>query len=480
MNQLWTTLTFDQTPLSEWYRRSFLCRTIGTLAPWQSGSWLLQWSDGIGAILVSLVLALAPFVSTGLTGLLLFACAAFWVLLTLTTPVGAGVTPMQLLVTVYWSIATIATVFSPVRSAAFTGLLKLSLYLIFFALVVRVLRSIPWRNFILSAYLLTAMVVSAYGIRQAFLGATSLATWVDPTSPLVGTTRVYSYLGNPNLLAGYLIPAVCLSLAAIFAWQGWGCKALAVGMSVLNLSCLVLTYSRGGWIGCFFALLVLSLLLIYWMSQHWGSFWQTWAIPIVLGTLAIVLILAFLTVEPLQVRVMSIFAGREDSSNNFRMNVWAAVLEMIHDRPWLGIGPGNNAFNHVYPLYQRPRFTALSAYSVVLEIVVETGAIGFTCFLWLLLTTATQGLRYITQARSTLHLHFQSTDPKQVYWLMAGLATIAGMLGHGLVDTVWYRPQVSTLWWLMLGLIASYGSSYGSTSLPGVPSSNMPPNRLDS
>ena len=30
------------------------------------------------------------------------------------------------------------------------------------------------------------------------------------------------------------------------------------------------------------------------------------------------------------------------------------------------------------------------------------------------------------------------------------------MLGHGLVDTVWYRPQVNTLWWLMIALIASY------------------------
>ena len=56
MNHIWTTLTFYQMPLAEWYRRSFLCRTIATLEPWQAGSWVLQWSDGLGAILVSLVL----------------------------------------------------------------------------------------------------------------------------------------------------------------------------------------------------------------------------------------------------------------------------------------------------------------------------------------------------------------------------------------------------------------------------------------
>jgi putative inorganic carbon (HCO3(-)) transporter len=32
---------------------------------------------------------------------------------------------------------------------------------------------------------------------------------------------------------------------------------------------------------------------------------------------------------------------------------------------------------------------------------------------------------------------------------------MAGILAHGFFDTVWYRPQVSTLWWLVLGLIAS-------------------------
>ena len=38
---------------------------------------------------------------------------------------------------------------------------------------------------------------------------------------------------------------------------------------------------------------------------------------------------------------------------------------MIKDRPILGIGPGNDAFNMVYPLYQRPNLiTPSGAYSV--------------------------------------------------------------------------------------------------------------------
>jgi len=53
----------------------------------------------------------------------------------------------------------------------------------------------------------------------------------------------------------------------------------------------------------------------------------------------VVIIATVLFVEPVRDRVFSIFAGRADSSNNFRINVWAAVVEMIRDRPILGIGP---------------------------------------------------------------------------------------------------------------------------------------------
>jgi len=448
MENVWQSLTFSQVVLSDWARRSFLYRVVGGLEPWRSGSWLLQWSDPLGLVFISLVFAFTPFIPNSLIGIFLLAIAAFWVMLGLTDAPGQGLTPIHLLVTLYWGIATIATQFSPVRSAAIEGWTKLTLYLIFFGLMARVLRSDRLRQILIAVYLLTALIVSAYGIRQWFLGATALATWVDPTSPLADTTRVYSYLDNPNLLGGYLLPAVFLSGVAIFAWEGWGCKALAVFMTVMHLQCVALTLSRGAWIGLVLGGLVLTLLLVHWWSRRWPAFWQTWAIPIALGALVGLGLVMILTVEPLRLRVASIFAGRADSSNNFRLNVWAAVVEMIRDHPVLGIGPGNDAFNKIYPLYQRPRYTALSAYSVLLELAVETGFVGLTAFLWMVTTAWTQGWTAIQRLR-------QAND-RQGYWLLAAIATSVGMLGHGLVDTVWYRPQISTLWWLSIALIASY------------------------
>jgi putative inorganic carbon (HCO3(-)) transporter len=408
---------------------------------------------------VALVFALAPFVPNALVGVLLFAGAAFWVLLTLsdetvypqrgqTQGLSLRVTPIHLLLLLYWGIATVATALSPVKKAAATGLVKLTLYLLFFALMARVLRSPRIRSWLITLLLLVSQIVSVYGLRQWFFGAKALATWVDPTSTSAKLTRVYSYLGNPNLLAGYLIPAVVLSLAAFFAWQRLLPKALAAIMFVVNSACLVLTFSRGGWIGFVVCLFVFSVLLVYWYSVQLPAKWRRWAMPVVLGGSAGVFLLAVLFVEPVRDRVASIFVGREDSSNNFRINVWSSVVDMIRDRPILGIGPGNNAFNKIYPLYMRPRFSALSAYSIFLEVAVETGLIGFSCFLWLLVVTFNQGIQQLHRLRTLAN--------RDGFFLIAAIAAMSGMLAHGFVDTVWYRPEVSTLWWLMVAIIASF------------------------
>lgn len=463
-NALWQNLTLSRLSLQQWRTASYFHRLLSPLRQWRKSSFMLRWGDVIGAVMVALVFAIAPFVSDSKDslGVLLVACAGFWLLLTLSDEVeGDGPvakaraaaslsTPIHLLVLLYWSVSAVAAGLSPVKRAALTGLSKLTLYMILFALMARVLRSPRIRACVITVYLLAALAVSVYGLQQWFSGTDALATWVDPDSPLVKTTRVYSYLGNPNLLAGYLVPAVVLSVMAVFSWQGWIRKALAVTMVGVNGACLILTFSRGGWIGLVLASFVLLMLMMHWWSVALPRFWRKWGVPIVMGGATAVLVLAVVAIPTLRDRASSIFAGRGDSSNNFRINVWMAVIDMIKARPLLGIGPGNVAFNQIYPLYQRPRYSALSAYSILLEVLVETGIIGLTCFLWLLLVTFNVGWTQLQKLRKL--------RSREGFWLIGAIATLVGMLGHGLVDTVWYRPQVNTLWWLMIAIIASYYS----------------------
>lgn len=453
LSAIWQQMTLSRVRFYLWREASLLHGLLAPLRQWRQGSWLLRWGDWIGFGLGMIIFVLSPFVSTTLIGILLLACAAFWMLLTVSDEAGAGFTPIHAVVLVYGGVMAAATALSPVKAAALQGLIKLGLNILLFFLMARVLRRPQTRNWAVTVLLLTSIPVAVFGLRQYFFGAEALATWTDQTSTLADTTRVYSFLGNPNLLAGYLIPMVTFSGAAIFAWPRWTPKLLAVLLLLVNGLCLVLTLSRGGWIGLLAAGFSALTLLVYFLSVRFSPFWRRWALPVLLGGALLLVGLAVVAVEPLRLRAMSIFAGREDSSNNFRMNVWAGVLDMIKARPVLGIGPGNDAFNSIYPYYQRPRYTALSAYSVYLEIAVEAGLVGLLTFFWLMGVVWTQGWRQLQRLREL--------QSPQGYWLMAAIATQVGMLAHGLVDTVWYRPQISTLWWLMMAIVASYYSFGG-------------------
>lgn len=378
-------------------------------------------------------------------------CGAFWALLTLADQPGTGLTPIHILVFIYWCISAIAVGFSPVKMAAASGLAKLTANLCLFLLAARLFQNKAWLNRLVTIILLVGLLVGSYGLRQQVDGVEQLATWNDPTSTLAGATRVYSFLGNPNLLAAYLLPMTGLSLSALMVWRRWWPKLLGTTMVIVNLLCLFFTQSRGGWLAVLALGGTFLILCYFWWFPQLPKFWQRWSLPLAiaigLGGTAVALI----AVEPIRLRAMSIFAGREDSSNNFRINVWEGVKAMILARPIIGIGPGNEAFNQIYPYYMRPRFTALSAYSIYLEILVETGIVGFTCMLWILLVTVGKALQLINRCRQTL-------APEGI-WIMGTLAAIVGLLVHGLVDTVWYRPPVSSLWWLLVAIIAGQWAS---------------------
>ena len=329
-------------------------------------------------------------------------------------------------------------------AAAAKGLFKLLSYLGVYALMRRLLDEAPrWWDRLLAGLLLGELITAVIGLRQLYGNTTELARWADPNSVADGTQRIYSSLENPNLLAGYLIPILPLALVALLRWKSPWLRLFALTSFVLGAVAMLFTYSRGGWIGMVLALAVLGLLLLLRFSRLLAAPLKRWLPPLVIAFVVLALVVAAVKVEPLRVRLMSMAAGREDSSNNFRINVWLAAIEMIQDRPWLGIGPGNTIFNLIYPLYQQPRFTALSAYSVPLELAVETGIPGLLAVFGLLITSLKIGF-------SQIHRDLFLSLP-----CLGAIAALVGLAGHGFVDTIFFRPEVQISGWFVLATLGA-------------------------
>ena len=417
--------------------------------------WLLRWQgllpgsaaqqkrlgDLAGIVLILLMAGLPVLTRAGL-GLIVLACGALWLLWSLTrTPARIGAISGWLLL--FLAVAVLASGVSPVPSAAAKGLLKLVSYLGVYALMCQLLSVRPeWWDRLVAALLGGSLLSSMLALRQLYAPTEELARWADPNSVAEGTIRIYGPLGNPNLLAGYLLPLIPFAAIALVRWRGVGAQLFASTTLVLAATATLFTYSRGGWLGMVAAGAVLLLLLLLRWTRHWPPLWRRLLPLAVLLVGAAGLVVAATQIDPIRTRITSLLAGRGDSSNNFRINVWLAAIDMIQDRPWLGIGPGNAAFNSVYPLYQQPKFNALSAYSVPLEILVETGIPGLLACLGLGVASIRNGLRALT------------ADSELALPCLGCLAAIAGLLTQGAADTIFFRPEVQISGWFCLATLS--------------------------
>jgi putative inorganic carbon (hco3(-)) transporter len=412
---------------------------------------ILQRLAFIIVLLLFVAIGAPQFAANDKEGLALIALAGFGLWLLGYIMGGTEVRPSNSLDIPIWLFLganIVATAASHYPIESLRGLAKVAVYIASYFLFSAVLRRSSSRRIQIAIVLVaTAFGLALFGLYQYKIGVAPLATWEDPTVEIKGT-RIFSTLQNPNLLAGYLIPIAPIAAAlTVIAWmRKQRLLALLAGAATATISAAsLLTGSRGGYIAIFVCIAAVAYVAF---AKIWSAKPNSRRSLVIYTAVAAILLPAGLAlglhfVPAFDQRVSSIFAGWEHSSNAFRFHVYEASLHMFKDNWWFGIGPGNQAFIMAYGLYMRSGFDALGAYSVPLEVAVECGVMGLLIF---------AAIFTITCARA--HLAFWSgTDPSD-RWLAVGAAVgLIGMMSQGFGDTVFYRPQVQFIFWLLIAIV---------------------------
>ncbi|MBM3266243.1 MAG: O-antigen ligase family protein [Candidatus Sericytochromatia bacterium] len=408
------------------------------IQPYLATSLAARLAPGLSLATLFLLLFLSPLVGTGLNALLVLAAAGCAALLAVTHPATEdAASPLDLPFLILAGILVVAAAASLYPVASAKGLAKLAIYgLAYLVFRDAVRRGGTWAWVPLAGLLGAALLESVYGLYQFRIKVAPLATWEDAESEL-HLTRVYGTLRNPNLLGGYLVAAIPLGLAGALAWRGLA-RWIAAGVLVLGPLVLYLTYSRGAYVALGAELGVLAL---FGLAAGWRRK-RTWLLAgLFLCVAAVGLWYAWEHVPAFQARLASIVTPRGDSSNSFRMNVWRATIEMIRDSWYLGVGIGNDAFRHGYALYMISGFEALGAYNIFLEWAAEAGVFACLAFVWLVLAAAARGVEGFALGVARP-------------WAAGAVAALAGLMVHGLVDTVFFRPAVQLPFWLIMAFLA--------------------------
>lgn len=259
--------------------------------------------------------------------------------------------------------------------------------------------------------------------------------------------RAHGIMMYPTLLSGLLLLALPLACGLVEGAAGKWERFLSILALPPLFVCLVLTFTRSGWLA------VVPILLIFGMlSRHWKT--------VGLAFLSFCICLTILvSVRPaigqqLATRLQSI-TSVQDVSNAQRLSIWRSYLAVVRDYFW--IGTGINSGGVIFPHYRRPDFPGAlvnpHAHDWYLQVMNESGvplaALFFTIF--------ALPLRKAWQEPAAA----ATAEQDGVRIIRAALtAAVVGFLLLNFLDYLAHEVRLNLIVWLCLALLNSPG--YGS------------------
>jgi putative inorganic carbon (HCO3(-)) transporter len=319
-----------------------------------------------------------------------------------------------------------------------------------------------WTSALVVVLLCTGGLVALYGIYQFLFR-------VGPDAFVLFDRfmRAHGTFEQPNPYGGYLgltLPlAVGVVVAGILPVAGrikvvWILLAACTGG--LMLLALVMSWSRGAWLGFGAAAAAMAIAVV-------ARSGRAAAFAAVLAVLAayVLLVLGVVRVPPAIVQRFTDFVpyvgvrdvrGAEITDGNFavleRVAHWQAAWQMWSDRPWFGVGAGN--YEPVYSHYALPLWPlALGhAHNYYLNIAAEAGVVGLATYVLLWGVAVVGAWRASRRAES---------------WEWGVTLGVLGVLVHLGVHSLFDNLYVHAMYLqvaILLGVITPYAKSQGQFS----------------
>ncbi|HHT85423.1 MAG: O-antigen ligase family protein [Bacillota bacterium] len=286
---------------------------------------------------------------------------------------------------------------------------------------------------------LTGVTLSSMiGIYQYLSGwQATRSSWLDEKFQ-DEITRVIGTFDNPTFFAEMIGLALPVTLALLIRNKSFLDKGILLVYAAIQGAALVLTWSRGAWLGFIASFALLAVLFDKRLM--------------LVGLIAAML--AVIVAPPVLVeRLLSSFS-LEDSSNSYRVFIWRGSLALLREHIFRGVGLGADSFAQVYPEYMIIQTPAPHAHSTYLQMLIELGLCGFLALIWLLLVCGWQSLRVLFTQKG---VGFERWA--RVGVLSGVVAAVGGHMLQGLVEHTWYNPQITVVFWAWTGV--AVGISYG-------------------
>ena len=231
--------------------------------------------------------------------------------------------------------------------------------------------------------------------------------------------RLQAFYNSPNYLAMFLSPVLILSFYLYFIIKNKILKILLIIDYLLLITVIYLTYSYGAWLGLIGAAIFILIFLKFKLRYLF---------------LFLLIIILFFSFQASSYKFQG-FLDFSYPSLKSRLVIWQSSWEIIKDHSFIGIGPG--MFQKYYldeqinfELY--PEWAVPQPHNIFLAFWLQTGLIGLIGFFWLII------------------IFFRNYKPKILSSIL--LCVMIYILIHGLIDTTYWKNDLSVIFWLIIAL----------------------------
>lgn len=258
------------------------------------------------------------------------------------------------------------------------GVFHLLHFLIFYFIIITVMRTRQdWRNLFLAS-VVAAVLVSLYGIGQR----------LEIVSSPWGKDRIISTIGNAAYVGAYAIFNICFVFILFFHEKDWGKRILYLAASFFILIALVFSGTRGAYLG--FGAGLLTLFFLYVVFSRNIKVRKFCLISLI--TLVVLIVLLFLFADSSIISKNSFLSrithiSLSDATMNTRFISWKTAWLDFENHPILGTGHGNFAvtfdkyFDPIFYNYTRSETYFDRAHNNFIDIVSTAGLFGILTYL---------------------------------------------------------------------------------------------------
>jgi O-antigen ligase len=289
------------------------------------------------------------------------------------------------------------------------------------------------------AWLMVDLVLQ--GVLTVGAGILGVEAAVGPVEVRSLGERVGGTIGHPNTLGAFLIMLLPVALAGYTTLPTKGQQLSAGAAFGLGMVALVLTASRGAWVGA-----VLSLAIFAFVGRRHG--WLRGKTVALLATSGLIVVAVSWP------QIAARLAEYDNAAAQARLPLMTLASQVIGQSPIFGVGINNFAVAMKdYLTVDLSNAWISTVHNKYLLVWGETGIIGLLAFLWVLISalrTGFGGRHWSDPMLGSLAVAFASA-------LLAGMVHMSVAIYHS-------RPHTQMIW-LVVGMIAAL-SNINATTTP--------------